>query len=372
MADAQALSHLSALLESVGGPCAVLDPEGTVVLVNEEWRTFGDANGLVSENHAIGTNYLTTCAGATGKDSEGAGRLLDGLRDVIAGRIGSFRHAYPCHSPVEQRWYQCQIKRLSAPDQELLVLVHHVDISEQLRLIEERKRREALELANEVMQQFVYALSHDMHAPLRAIVEFSKLIKERHLAALPEEGRELFGFVEDGGTRMTSMLHGLLSYVRATDLTEAFQRTELGDVVRDAISDLGGPVQQTGAEITVEGLPVVMGYREMLRLVFRNLIDNAIKYRGERPARIEISAQDKKDEWVVSVRDHGIGIDQSHAEFVFRIFRRTHLAEDVSGEGIGLAICKRIVDLHRGRIWVEPHDGDGALICFSISKRLSA
>ena len=362
------LSQISFFLDSISGQSAILDDIGRIILVNREWRDFGDQNGYREGNYGIGSNYLDVCAKAVEDGEEDADYLLAGLRDVYAGRKDSFLLAYPCHSPNKNRWFQCQVRPMppAEPSDSLLVLIQHVDITEQVEQLRDRTR--ALEMANDAMQQFIYVVSHDLREPLRAIVGFSNLIATRHAEQLPKEGREFLGHIEQGGERMSSLLDGLMRYVRATEVLEERQPFDMNQLLTNVCEELHGAIVKSGAQVSSDPLPVVTGHPELLRQVFKNLIENAIKYRGDDTPLIKVSSSEKDGEWTFHVEDNGIGIEPDHAKNIFKIFQRLHRREDIPGIGIGLAICRKIVEVHQGRIWVESNMDEGSRFCFTLAR----
>lgn len=229
-----------------------------------------------------------------------------------------------------------------------------------------QRTADALRRSNEELQRFAIVASHDLQEPLRAITSYAQLIERRCGAALDDQGRELFRFVVAGAARMKALIDGLLSYSRLQAAETHFERVSLSDVVAEALDNLKAAVDESAAEITSAALPVVEGDRLQLVQLIQNLLGNAIKYRGPCPLRVQVSAQQTGATWTISVQDNGRGIDPAYAERVFIIFQRLPRDKADVGTGIGLAIAKRIVEQHRGRIWVESRENEGATFRFTL------
>ncbi|WP_276255786.1 MEDS domain-containing protein [Halomontanus rarus] len=233
--------------------------------------------------------------------------------------------------------------------------------------VTERKHREQrledvidrLEESNERLEQFAYAASHDLQEPLRMVTSYLQLIERRYEDRLDEEGEEFFEFVVDGVERMRSMIEGLLAYSRVETQGDPLEPVDLENVFDDVVADLQFQIAESNAEITAEDLPRVKGDASQLRQVFQNLFENAITYSGDEPPRIHVSAERDGSDWVVSVRDEGIGIDPDDQDRIFEVFQRLHTHDEYDGTGIGLALSERIVERHGGEIWVESEPGEG-------------
>ncbi|WP_081655470.1 sensor histidine kinase [Halopiger goleimassiliensis] len=237
----------------------------------------------------------------------------------------------------------------------------------------ERRLEEAntqLEASNERLEQFAYAASHDLQEPLRMVRRYLELAERRYGEELDENCREFIDFAVDGAERMSEMIDGLLEYSRVETQGDSFDAVDLDAVLDDVLTDLQFKIEETDATITREPLPTVEGDRRQLRQLLQNLVSNAIEYSGDAPPRIHVSAARDGAEWTVSVRDEGIGIDPDDADRIFEIFQRLHSLEEHDGSGIGLALCKRIVERHDGEIRVDSEPGEGAT--FSVTLEASA
>ena len=229
------------------------------------------------------------------------------------------------------------------------------------------ERTAALQRSNEALQQFVYVASHDLQEPLRTIATYVKLLARRYHDKLDGEAQEFIDFAVDGAERMQQLIQGLLAYSRVGNKELVRTATDCESVLACTLRDLRQAIQESGAEVTHDPLPTVAADAQQLGLVLQNLLGNAIKFRGGERPRVHVSAVRDGRQWRFAVRDNGIGLDPRHAERIFHIFQRLHTRQEYPGTGIGLAICKKVVERHGGRIWVESAPGQGATFFFLIS-----
>jgi len=251
---------------------------------------------------------------------------------------------------------------------------HQAEAIRQLNSELERRvaeRTAALQRSNEELQQFAYIVSHDLQEPLRAVANYVSLLAERYRGQLDADADEMIGFAVDGATRMQAQIKGLLTYAWVGNKELERTPTNCEDVLACVLRDLQVTIEDSGAVLTHDPLPTVQVETNQFALLLQNLISNAIKFRGEVPPMIHLSARQDGSTWVFSVCDNGIGIDPRHAERIFHIFQRLHTRAEYPGTGIGLTVCKKIVERHGGRIWVESTPGEGSTFYFTIRENSS-
>ncbi|MFP6611981.1 MAG: ATP-binding protein [Pirellulales bacterium] len=248
------------------------------------------------------------------------------------------------------------------------------DITTRRRAEEELKRYSTdLERSNQDLDQYASIVSHDLLAPLRAVTSFCELLKRHYGGQLDETADEYIQFIVEGSERMRTLVQDLRTYARVATEAKPLERLDCQAVIRRVLNDLDTEIYESEANVTNDPLPVVMADKTQLTQLFQNLIANAIKYRSEEPPQIHISAKNEQTVWRFSVQDNGIGFEQKFADRVFQIFRRLHSDEEnYSGTGIGLAICKRIVERHQGEIGVESNPGDGSHFYFTLPTEIEA
>ena len=231
------------------------------------------------------------------------------------------------------------------------------------------KQAQELVRSNQELEQFASIASHDLQEPLRMVSSYTQLLERRYKDQLDSDANEFIGYAVDGARRMQSQINDLLAYSRVTTQGSPFEPVDCSAVFDRALSNLEAAIGESGAVVTHEPLPSLMADGTQLSSVFQNLIGNAIKFHGELPPEIHISAAQREDEWVFSVHDNGIGIEPEYAERIFVIFQRLNGKTAYSGTGIGLAICKKVVERHGGRIWVESEPQKGSTFYFTLPKR---
>ncbi len=227
-------------------------------------------------------------------------------------------------------------------------------------------KNDSLARSNQDLQQFAYVASHDLQEPLRAVSSYCDLLQKRYLDALDDRGRKYVSQALDGALRMSRMIDALLSFSRVTTSGGAFEPVDAADLLDQALSNLDSAIQEGGANVVKGPLPTVVADGPQIMRLFQNLVGNAIKFRNETAPEVHVTANRMDDAWEFSVRDNGIGIDPEYADRIFVIFQRLHGRDDYPGSGIGLAICKRIVERHGGAIRVASEPGGGADFRFTI------
>lgn len=241
------------------------------------------------------------------------------------------------------------------------------DVTERVRAAEELAR------SNSDLEQFAYVASHDLQEPLRMVASYTQLLARRYRGRLDADADEFISFAVDGVKRMQALINDLLAFSRVGTRGEAFEPTDTNDVMARVLRDLGTAIQDAGAEVTHEPLPTITADAVQLGQVFQNLLSNAIKFRPpDRIPRVHVSARRDHSEWIFSVADNGIGIEPEYAERIFLLFQRLHGRDEYPGTGIGLAICRKIVERHGGRIWFDSTPGRGTTFHFSVRVRPGA
>lgn len=220
--------------------------------------------------------------------------------------------------------------------------------------------------SNQELEQFAYVASHDLQEPLRMVKSFTELLARRYQGQLDDKADRYMDYITDGAMRMQTLISDLLAYSRAGRFDLALQPTHLEEVVEQVRSDLQTVIQTKDAKIEMDSLPTLHADPTQMRQLMQNLIANAIKYCEADFPIVQIRATSAQDSWTISVQDNGIGIDPQYAERIFVIFQRLHNKDDYSGTGIGLAICKKIVERHGGTIWVDSQAGEGATFSFTM------
>lgn len=234
-------------------------------------------------------------------------------------------------------------------------------------LYEQTKKQTAeLTRSNTELEQFAYVASHDLQEPLRMITGYLGLLAKRYKGKLDQDADDFIGFAADGAKRMKVLIGDLLTYSRVGTRGKEFALTDCEAVVVGTLRALQPAIEESAATVTHDPLPTVMGDESQLLQLFQNLVGNAIKYRDSKPPVVHLSCKQEGGSWLFSVRDNGIGIDPQYADRIFVIFQRLHTGEQYAGTGIGLAVCKKIVERHGGKIWVESEPGKGAAFHFTI------
>jgi signal transduction histidine kinase len=231
-----------------------------------------------------------------------------------------------------------------------------------------KEKTEELARSNRDLEQFAYVASHDLQEPLRMVTSYVQLLARRYKGKLDSDADEFIGFAEGGAIRMWNLINALLTYSRVGMRGKQLEPTDCEAVLNQSLNNLNVAIEENAAVVTHEPLPTVMADNPQLVQLFQNLIGNAIKFRGNEPPRVHVSAGRNGNGWIFSVRDNGIGIAPEYAERIFIIFQRLHGREEYPGTGIGLAICQKIVERHGGRIWVESEVGKGATFYFTLPK----
>lgn len=261
----------------------------------------------------------------------------------------------------EYRFADAEIQFLSALADQAAIAIHNSQLHEMtVRQADELKR------SNAELEHFAYVASHDLQEPLRMIRAYTSLLSRRYKDRLDQDANEFIAYAVDGATRMQGLINDLLAYSRVGTKGKELVPTDCEVLLGQTLAGLQVAIDESGATISHDPLPTVLGDDTQLGQLFQNLLGNAIKYRDNKPPEIYFGCKREGRQWLFSVRDNGIGIEPKYAEKIFVIFQRLHTREEYSGTGIGLAVCKRIVERHGGRIWVESEPGKGSTFYFTL------
>jgi signal transduction histidine kinase len=283
-------------------------------------------------------------------------RTVIALGEVLAVVFLCLAGAIVGQEMMHRKWSEEEVRQLNA-DLERRVAERTAELDE---------RAKELARSNAELQQFAYVASHDLQEPLRMVASFTQLLAKRYKDKLDDDAQEFINYAVDGATRMQTLISDLLTYARIGTQGKSLVPTDCEALFNRVLESLKFAIEESGTVVSRDPLPVVMADPQQLGQLFQNLLTNAIKFRGVEPPRVKISVERNGSDWKISVRDNGIGISQEHADRIFVIFQRLHTKTEYPGTGIGLSICKKIVERHGGSIWVEPSPGGGSTFLFTI------
>lgn len=245
-----------------------------------------------------------------------------------------------------------------------------IDITELKRAQAELSRHaRALERANTELERFAYISSHHMQEPLRKVINFAQLMERRYKGRLDERADRYLDYLIDGAGRMRALIEDLLIYTRLDRSPPNCETVNLNESLRKVVAGLDAGIRSANGVVTLDDLPSLFADPREMRMLFENLISNAVKFRGEQPLHLHVSARKDNGDWILSVGDNGIGIDPLYSEKIFGIFEKLHSVGKYQGTGIGLALCKKIVERHGGRIWFESQPGEGSVFYFTLGEK---
>ena len=350
-----------ALAENSPDVISRLDKELRYKYVNHGSNTLG----LSSEN-LIGKKIedITPLNGITKIWMESARKVFK------TGEIQEMEYEFPSIHGLKF-FHSYMVPEYDGGEIESLLVISH-DVTQRKQLEEELKETvKELMHSNEELRQFAYVASHDLQEPLRTITSFTQLIERRYKNKLDSDADEFIEYIVDAAKRMQTLINDLLNYSRVTTRKKEFELICLEDILEAALNNLNTAIYENDAEVTYENLPKMMAEPGQMIQLFQNLIGNAIKFRKQQvPPKIHIKVYKHKNQYIFSVRDNGIGMEPQYAERIFTIFQRLHTKEEYEGTGIGLAISKKVVEIHGGRIWVESEPGKGSTFYFTIPSAL--
>jgi len=338
------------MMESAPGYIFATDLDGNILLANRA------PAGLLPE-HLVGMSVLHYAP-------EESRDLLQGLlQETIASQKPNSIET----EGASGRWYRLEVGPMVRGGRVFGLVTIQLDITDRKNIeIELEAKNAELGQSNRELEEFAYAASHDLQEPLRMVSSFAELLRDEYEGELNDEADRFIGYIVDGATRMQLLVRDLLRLSRVATRSQPAAAVNLSDVLRAVRQDLEMASQEASATFDIGALPVVLGDRTQLHQLFLNLIGNALKFRGEKPAHLTITAQRIGARWTFEVRDHGVGFEMRFAERVFRVFQRLHRDMNVKGTGIGLAICKKIVERHGGLISAESEPGKGTTFRFTL------
>ena len=372
--------ELLTILNTLPANIALLDDKGVIIAVDEAWKKFADENNMQSDNYGVGDNYLDVCQKATGTDQQTAMEMCNGTAEVLHGRIGNFAMEYPCHSPVEQRWFRVEVRPLVENERSGAVVMHIniterkeaenkiVQLNESLE-VRVQERTAELSEANKALEAFSYSVSHDLQAPIRTMVGFTKIIKQEYAAKLDPELNKLLGFIDSGSKRMAELIDDLLKLAKYDKEVLRLAPVNMTELINGTWANIKRS-NPNHAILELAELPEVQADGSLIQQVVINLLTNAVKYssKKEKPV-VSVWAEQTKENTTFYFKDNGAGFDMSMHQRLFGAFQRLHGVSEFEGTGIGLALVKRIIEKHGGRVSGEGKVGEGATFYFTLPNR---
>ena len=351
-----AAGFMRAVIDALSAHIAVLDHTGTIQLVNTAWCEFAIANHLPDQRMGLGQNYLSLCETANGSFSDEASEIAHGIREVMEGRRDLYTLQYPCHSPIEQRWFLVRMTRFHL-NHSAWVVIAHENITELWRKSEE------LRLLNQDLQDVTYSISHDLRSPLRGIDYLAQWVLEDAGVLLPDNARDDLHTLRHRISRMDGMLDGILTYTQIGQEQAPIEVIHLAELVQELFSLFTTP---PGFKLDYQTpLPVIRTPKAPLALVLRNLLDNAIKHHHRQDGHVKLSAQYHDPMVEFCIADNGPGIPESAQTDIFQPFRTLQSIDTMQTSGMGLALVKKMLDRYGGTIRVDSTLGEGS--CFYVT-----
>ena len=346
------------LLESSLDPLVTIGPEGKITDVNHSTETVTGYN----RDDLIGTDFSDYFT-EPNKAKEGYQQVFQ--EGMVRDYALEIKHKNGRTTPV---LYNASVYKDDS-DNVIGVFASARDITE-LKKTEHllKDKLGELERSNSELEQFAYVSSHDLQEPLRMIASYLQLLERKYKGKLDDKADKYIKFSVDGATRMQNLIDDLLAFSRVTTQAKELKPTDLEQIYNEVLSNLEVTINENKAIITHEPLPVVLADKTQISQVFQNLISNAIKFQSVDKPKINISVEKEENQWLFGVEDNGIGINPKHSDRIFEVFKRLHKKKDYPGTGIGLAICKKIIERHGGRIWVESGLGKGSIFYFTLPK----
>ena len=288
---------------------------------------------------------------------------------LIFGEYLGRPYIWEFRNEINKRWYRCSDKAIRWVNGRMVRFEIAADIT-QLKVLEDelKNKNQQLELSNRELEQFAYVASHDLQEPLRMVASYTELLHEKYRERLDLKADKYIAYIVEGAKRMQQLINDLLMLSRVNTRDKPFKPTDCNELVKNVLHGIDSAIKEKKAQVEVGALPTVMGNEIQLIQLFQNLIINAIKFHGAAPPHVKISVKHENQKWIFSVQDNGIGIDPKFFDRIFVIFQRLHERGAYQGTGIGLAISKKIVERHGGKIWVESTPGKGSTFYFSLTE----
>jgi signal transduction histidine kinase/CHASE3 domain sensor protein len=353
--------HLDGIIESTPDSVAAVDHQLNFIAINGKYKT--EYKQRCGHEPEVGTSLQSASANGANQFAESSTLWLRALAGETFTVTEDFSGAGHDKTFLEVRYFPIN-DRLHVPIAACRIardITEHKHFEDLLF-----RQSEELTRSNAELEQFAYVASHDLQEPLRMVSSYVQLLAEKYRGQLDEKADKFIGYAVDGAQRMQTLISDLLALSRVNSRPGNFKTVSSADVLKCVLHDLNPAIRESGAIVEYGELPVVTADAPQLTQLFQNLIANALKFRGDQPPHIKVQAERNADQWLFAVEDNGIGIAPEHSERIFMLFQRLHSRQEYSGTGIGLAICKKIVERHRGRIWVESEPGRGSAFKFSV------
>ena len=346
------------LIEASVDPLLTIDPNGKITDVNNSTEIITGFN----RNELIGTDFSDYFTEPP-KARSGYQKVFQ--KGIIQNYELEIKHRDGHITPVR---YNASVYKDDS-NNVIGVFASARDISE-IKVAENnlKLKLEELSRSNAELEQFAYISSHDLQEPLRMIASYLQLLERKYKGKLDAKADKYIHFSVDGATRMQNLIDDILDFSRVTTRAKKLKLTDLEPIYKEVLSNLEVSIDENKAIISHDPLPVVMADKTQISQVFQNLINNAIKFRSKDQPKINISVKKEDNQWIFAVQDNGIGINPKHSDRIFEVFKRLHKKREYSGTGIGLAICKKIIERHGGHIWVESELGKGSIFYFTLPK----
>ncbi len=357
----EAHRHLNGIIESSSDCIAAVDPKLRWIAFNASYRRqFQQLYGTMPKAGMLIEECLGQSPAEWKKEAALWRRTLAGETFTVTDEVQS--------KPTDQRVYENRYYPITDHDGIPIAACHIArDVSERKHLEDILLRQsEELRRSNAELEQFAYVASHDLQEPLRMVASYMQLLAERYQGQLDAKADKYIGYAVDGARRMQALINDLLALSRVNSRGAEFTPTDCESVIGRVLHDLDSSIRQSNALVECEGLPTVVADERQLGQLFQNLVGNALKFRAQEAPHVQLRAEQQQEAWLFSVQDNGIGIDPEHTDKIFVLFQRLHSRQKYDGTGIGLAISKKIVERHGGRIWVESQLGKGSTFKFTL------